>query len=143
MQIRLKVRHRDTLDVICGAVIGTLERPEALIAGLTIDDQFRIVGPTTPLPAGPAQALGRLLRPPAGEHPWPTRIPRGALDRFARDEEPIDVALEPLVVEVPADVAWSGTSYHPPTALRARQARPQTPRRHSAPLSNPSHAESR
>ncbi|GAA3511613.1 hypothetical protein [Georgenia daeguensis] len=41
-----------------------------------------------------------------------TRIPHAAVDRFARGKDPIDVTLgEPLVVEVTADVAWSGTSY--------------------------------
>ncbi|PFG44879.1 ATP dependent DNA ligase-like protein [Georgenia soli] len=118
----LKVKHRDTAEVVCGAVIGTLERPEALIAGLVIDGRLRIVGRTTPLHAGPARALSALLHPPAGEHPWPTRIPRGALDRFARDKEPIDITLvDPLVIEVTADVAWSGTSYrHPLRYVRAR-----------------------
>ncbi|QDC23802.1 hypothetical protein FE374_03400 [Georgenia yuyongxinii] len=62
--------------------------------------------------------------PPVGEQPWPTRIPRGAVDRLARDitthrRHPI----EPLVVEVTADVAWSGTSYRHP--LRFVRARPE------------------
>jgi len=48
-----QVKHRDTLEVICGAVMGTLEQPEALIACLPIGGELRIVGRTTPLHAGP------------------------------------------------------------------------------------------
>jgi len=119
----LKIKHRDTIDVICGAVTGTLTRPETMIVGLDMDGQLRIVGRTTPLHAGPARDLGRQLRPPAKEHPWPPRIPHGAVDRFARDKEPLDVTLvEPVVVEVTADVAWSGSSFrHPLRFVRLRR----------------------
>jgi hypothetical protein len=92
------------------------------------------VGRIAPLRPRPVRELARHLHPPAGEHPWPTRIPRGALDRFARDKEPIDVTLvEPLVVEVTADVAWSGTSYRHP--LRFVRIRPEMRPMEAAPPS--------
>lgn len=120
-RIWLKIKHRDTVEVVCGAVIGAREHPEALIAGLLIGDQLRIVGRSTSLHAGLARSLAHHLKPPAGEH-RPSQIPRGAVDRFARGKEPIAVTLvEPVVVEVTADVAWSGTSYrHPLRFVRAR-----------------------
>jgi hypothetical protein len=40
VQIRLKVKHRDTIDVIPGAVIGPISRPEAIVVGLTIDGEL-------------------------------------------------------------------------------------------------------
>lgn len=119
----LKVKHRDTVEVICGAVLGPLNRPQALIVGLPIDGRLRIVGRTTPLRTGPVRELARYLRPPIDKHPWPTRIPRSTVDRFAATRSPSTppssnaTLVEPLVIEVTADVAWSGT-LPPPFALR-------------------------
>jgi ATP-dependent DNA ligase len=39
-----KVKHRDALDVVCGAVIGSRTQPTAIVAGLLIDGRLRIVG---------------------------------------------------------------------------------------------------
>lgn len=120
----LKVKHRHTVDVVCAAVTGTLKRPELLVVGLPVEGRLRIVGRSTPLRPGTARQLGRLLSPPAGTHPWPARIRRGAIDRFTRETEPLEVTLvEPLVVEVSADVAWSGSSYR--HAVRFLRARPE------------------
>lgn len=47
----LKVKHRETLDVVCAAVIGPIHRPEMVIAGLPIDGELRIVGRTSLLKA--------------------------------------------------------------------------------------------
>lgn len=108
----LKVKHRDTIEVVCGAVLGPLERPEALVVGLRIDGRLRIAGRSSPLRASAATALGRLLRAPAGLHPWPARVPTSAITRFDRDRAFVDVTLvEPLVVEVSADTAWSGAAF--------------------------------
>jgi hypothetical protein len=43
----LKVKHRETVDVVCGAVIGTRTAPQEVLAGLAIDGELRIVGRTT------------------------------------------------------------------------------------------------
>ncbi|ARJ07671.1 ATP-dependent DNA ligase [Cnuibacter physcomitrellae] len=122
----VKVKHRDTLDVICAAVIGTLRQPQELVVGLPVDGELRIVGRSTPLRAAPARGLGRLLRPAVGEgHPWPAQIKPGALDRFGNSgRELVDLTLvEPIVVEISADVAWSGRSFR--HAVRYLRARPE------------------
>lgn len=118
----LKVRHRDVTDVVCAAVIGPRTRPEAIIAGLPIDGRLRIVGRSTPLAARAARELAQHLQPPAGPHPWPEQITESMLNRFTKDKSPVHLTLvEPIVVEVSADVAWSGRAYrHPLRFLRAR-----------------------
>ncbi|WP_411373297.1 hypothetical protein ACLH0K_08960 [Arthrobacter sp. MPF02] len=55
---------------------------------------------------------------------WPEEIRPGTLDRFTKDKAPVRLTLvEPIVVEVSADVAWSGSSFHHP--LRYLRARPE------------------
>jgi len=56
------------------------------------------------------------------EHPWPSTVRGTALDRFNRGKEPVTLTrVEPVVVEVSADTAWSGRSFrHPLRLLRAR-----------------------
>jgi ATP-dependent DNA ligase len=120
----LKVKHRDTIEVVCGAVIGALGRPEALVAGLPIEGRLRIVGRSSPLKASASRSLARLLTPPAGIHPWPARVPASALQRFNRDRPFIDLTLvEPLVVEISADTAWSGAAFR--HAVRYVRPRPE------------------
>jgi len=118
----LKLKHRETLDIICGAVIGPINQPSEIVAGLVLDGKLRIVGRSTPLKARDSRELARWLHPPAGDHPWPARVKGTALDRFNRDKEPVTLTLvEPMVVEVSADTAWSGRSFrHPLRLLRAR-----------------------
>lgn len=118
----LKLKHRETLDIICGAVIGPINQPSEIVAGLVLDGKLRIVGRSTPLKARDSRELARWLHPPVGGHPWPARVKGTALDRFNRDKEPVTLTLvEPLVVEVSADTAWSGRSFrHPLRLLRAR-----------------------
>jgi hypothetical protein len=40
----LKVKHRETFEVVCAAVIGPISRPEMVVAGLPLDGELRIVG---------------------------------------------------------------------------------------------------
>lgn len=118
----LKIKHRDVLDVICAAVIGRRDRPSAVIAGLPIDGRLWIVGRSTPLSMKASKALAMHLHIPREGHPWPEEISSGLLDRFTKDREPVRLTrVEPIVVEVSADVAWSGHSFrHPLRFLRAR-----------------------
>ncbi|MFF2347542.1 ATP-dependent DNA ligase [Pseudarthrobacter sp. NPDC058119] len=118
----LKLKHRETLEIICGAVIGPITQPSEVVAGLIMDGELRIVGRSTPLKTRESRELARWLHPPAAEHPWPVMVKGTALDRFNRDKEPMALTLvEPLVVEVSADTAWSGSSFrHPLRLLRVR-----------------------
>lgn len=78
----------------------------------------------SPLKSADSRALARWIRPAIGAHPWPSTIKGTALDRFNRDASPVELTLvEPLVVEVPADAAWSGQSFR--HALRFRWVRPE------------------
>lgn len=80
----IKVKQRNTLDVVCAAVTGARERPQELVVGLPVDGALRIVGRSSPLSAAASRALGHLLRKPEGPHPWPAGVKPGAVDRFNR-----------------------------------------------------------
>ncbi len=118
----LKVKRRDTLDVVLAAVIGPRQRPEAVVVGLPDQDGLRIVGRSTPLRPHEARQLGEHLRPPAGEHPWPEVVSPGAVDRFNAGRDPVQLTLvEPVVAEISADVAMSGRAFrHAVKYLRIR-----------------------
>ncbi|MFD2794552.1 ATP-dependent DNA ligase [Promicromonospora vindobonensis] len=122
----LKVKHRETIEVVCGAVIGTRSSPQEVIAGLTIDGELRIVGRTTLLSPSVRRSLAPWLAPPAEKHPWPTQLPRTALARFrsARSDVVNLTLVEPVVVEVSADVGWDGQSFR--HLLRLVRVRPDT-----------------
>ncbi|MDP9696158.1 UNVERIFIED_ORG: ATP-dependent DNA ligase [Arthrobacter globiformis] len=121
-RIWLKLKHKDVLDVVCAAVIGSLTQPQAIIAGLPVGGELKIVGRSTVLSTKVGRELGRHLRRAGPGHPWPEEISESSLNRFSKDKGPVRLTLiEPVVVEVSADVAWSGTSFrHPLTYRRAR-----------------------
>ncbi|WP_419705342.1 hypothetical protein [Promicromonospora sp. NFX87] len=108
----LKVKRRTTLDVVCGAVIGTRSAPQEVVAGLPVGGALRIVGRTAPLSPSGRRALAPWLVPPAGTHPWPSTVTTTMLGRFGAARGEIDLTLvEPIVVEVIADAAWDGSSF--------------------------------
>ncbi|EMY35004.1 ATP dependent DNA ligase [Arthrobacter crystallopoietes BAB-32] len=120
----LKVKHRETIEVVCAAVIGPIDRPEAVVAGLPIEGELRIVGRSAMLKPSAGKQLGAQLRPSAGEHPWPKRIKSTTLDRFnPGQDETVLTLIEPIVVEVSADTAWSGQSFR--HTLRFLRSRPE------------------
>ena len=99
----LKWKARATEDVIVGAVTGTVERAQAVIAGrLTPDGQLIVVGRSTVLTAAQADQLASVLAPvdPA-RHPWPEQISSlfGGPPVILRHVDPV------VVVEVSADAA--------------------------------------
>ncbi len=122
----IKVKRRLTIDVIAGAVIGAMHQPEAVVVGLPFDEELHIVGRSTPLRTTASRSLGAQLRPPVGPHPWPEVVSPGAVDRFNAGRDPIRLTLvEPIVVEVSADVALSGRAFRhgrplPPRPTRTR-----------------------
>jgi hypothetical protein len=103
-------------------VTGLIEKPQAIIAGLPVDGRLRIVGRSVPLKASVARELVKLLTPTGPDHPWPERIRSTTLDRFNADAgDTVLTRIEPIVIEVTADVAWSGRSFrHPLRFIRAR-----------------------
>lgn len=121
-RIWLKVKSRNATDVVCAAVIGPMAQPRAVVVGLPMAGRLRIVGRSSPLPARAGRDLARYLHPPRGKHPWPAEISDRELDRFNKEGGTVRLTLvEPLVVEVSADVAWSGRAFrHSVRLLRAR-----------------------
>ena len=125
---RIWLKHKRILetDVVCGAVVGPIDRPTEIVAGLWIGGELRIVGRSSVLGPADRRALARWLKPPAGAHPWPAVVKGTTLDRFNRDASPVALTLvEPVVVEVLADSSWSGRSFR--HSLRFRRARPELP----------------
>lgn len=102
----VKVKHRETQDVVLGAVIGPLSAPRQVVVGIVVDGQLEIAGRSAPLSTTTARQLGKLLRAPTGAHPWPEVIGPGALDRFNSTREPVSLTLvEPVMAEISADTA--------------------------------------
>lgn len=119
-----KLKHKDVWDVVCGAVIGPLAQPQAIIAGLPMGGELKIVGRSTVLSTKTGRELGWHLHPAGPGHPWPEEISESSLNRFSKGKGPVRLTLvEPVVVEVSADVAWSGTSFRHP--LGYRRPRPE------------------
>lgn len=116
-----KLRHRDTVELVAGAVSGSLADPEALILGRYVDGTLRIVGRTTPIRRAGAGGLISRLREPAGEHPWPDTISSTSYDRFNKKTRTPVTLIEPIVVEVSADTSLVGGSLrHPARFVRVR-----------------------
>lgn len=119
----IKVKQRSAVDVVCAAVLGPVGRPEAVAAGLPIDGELHIVGRTVPLYALASRALaGEIRSHTEGTHPWPEMVTSAAVSGLGGSRAPITLTrIEPIVVEVSADVAWSGRSFrHPLPYVRVR-----------------------
>jgi hypothetical protein len=121
----LKVKQRSVLDVVCAAVVGPLDRPSVVVAGLPIDGALKIVGRTVPLSPLAARELARVLTAAdPDDHPWPAVVSSATVNGFGANREPVTLTrVQPLVVEVSADVAWSGRSFRHP--LRYVRVRPE------------------
>ena len=117
----VKVKSRSSVDGIVGAVIGPLNRPEALVVGrYTQPGVLVIVGRTTALTTAQSAHIGEPLRSaPAGRHPWPAQIGSGY---FGGGPVAITRVAPEVVVEVSADTALqAGRHRH---ALRLLRIRP-------------------
>jgi ATP-dependent DNA ligase len=117
----LKYRYRDTVDVIIGAVTGSLASPERLILGLYRDDTLHIVGGTSALSTAQQQMVASLLAPAAVDHPWPEVIGGGHVGYWGNKGIEVVRVHPDLVVEVAADTAFEhGRWRHVTTFIRPR-----------------------
>lgn len=99
----VKVKHRQTYEMIVGGVLGPLQRPDFLVLGRYRDGELIIVARSVRLGDAQAAAMANLLTPPTGIHPWPDHVSGG---RFGEPGERLPLTrVEPIVVEVSADVA--------------------------------------
>lgn len=120
----VKVKRRESFDAVCGAVIGPLEQPQYIVPGLPVEGRLRIVGRSTSLTVKAARELAAFLHPPQSPHPWPGVITETMLNRFSKDRGPVSLTLvEPLVVEISADAAWTGNAFR--HAVRYLRPRPE------------------
>ncbi|HET9872185.1 MAG TPA: ATP-dependent DNA ligase [Propionibacteriaceae bacterium] len=117
----IKIKSRETLEVLVGAVIGPIDRPESFIAGLyTTSGDLVPVGRSAALSSGQSGQLGRILTPAGDTHPWPETMGAG---RFggARDKIVLTRVDPVLVAEVTADTALQGGRFrHPLRFVRHR-----------------------
>ena len=104
----VKVKERDSVEAIVGAVTGTLERPEVLVVGRYRGKELEVVGRTVKLSDEQSAAIGRLLEPGGARHPWPDQIST----HWGRDSKTPLVKVSPkVVVEVQADTALQAGHY--------------------------------
>lgn len=102
----MKIRVRDTVEVIVGAVTGPLDSPERLLLGLyNVAGELEIIGGTGSLNSSQRRAVAPLLKPAADEHPWPDEISAGRLGHWSRDRHKITKVEPALIVEVSVDNA--------------------------------------
>jgi len=109
----VKVKHRDSIEVVIGAVAGSIERPEVVVCGRYRGSELEIIGRTVPLNPTQAAELAAILKPAGARHPWPDEI--GA-DYWGRDAKKVTIVkVRPVVVaEVAADAAKQGDRYRHP-----------------------------
>lgn len=102
----LKVRFRETLVGVIGAVVGPITAPEALIVG-QVDDagSLAVLGRTSGLSPAEAAMIARHLRVPDGDHPWPDVISSG---QFGGQPVPLTRVEPDILAEVSADTAQMG-----------------------------------
>ncbi|HET9649156.1 MAG TPA: ATP-dependent DNA ligase [Microlunatus sp.] len=114
----IKIKARHSVDAVVGAVIGSVERPEALVAGRrTADGELIVLGRSGPLNSAQARELALLLRVAVNDHPWPAHLGSGHFGG------PVAITqVEPtVVIEVAADTALQGGRHrHPLRLLRIR-----------------------
>jgi ATP-dependent DNA ligase len=101
-----RIRRISTAEAVVAGVSGSVERPESLILGRPNErGELWMIGRAGKLAAPERTRIGALLRPAAGEHPWPATLPSGRFGQIPGDEVAY-VQVEPqLVVEFEHDIA--------------------------------------
>ena len=102
----LKYRYRQTVEVIVGAVMGSVARPERLVLGLYHDGALQIVGGTSGLTDEQQRSLAPLLVEAGDDHPWPSTLGGGHVGYWGRDDVVIVRVVPDVVVEVAADSSF-------------------------------------
>jgi ATP-dependent DNA ligase len=110
----LKWKTRDTVEVIIGAVTGSLQRPEVLVVGRYRGTGLEVVGRTVKLNDDQSAAIGKLLKPAGSRHPWPDEI---STHWGSGSKTPIIKVQPKVVVEVAADAARQAGHYRHPLRL--------------------------
>jgi len=116
----LKVKSRETTEVVVGGVLGPLSAPQQLVAGRYRDGELVLVGRTGPLDPRQSAEVAAALTPAAADHPWPDRVGTG---RFGggRLSVPLTKVAPTVVAEVSADAALTaGVFRHPLRYVRLR-----------------------
>lgn len=103
----LKVKSRETTEVIVGGVLGPLNRPAQLVVGRYRTGTLTVVGRTSPLTAAQAAEAAAVLSVADVGHPWPTRVGTGQFGGGRLAVQMTRVRPD-VVVEVSADTALSG-----------------------------------
>jgi ATP-dependent DNA ligase len=118
----LKLRIRDTFEVVVGAVTGTLLAPERLVVGYyDADGELVVAGSTRALTRVEADQVVPLLSPPDDAHPWPDQIGAGRLGHWGGAPRKVTLVAPDLIVEIAADTAIDrGRWRHLTRFVRAR-----------------------
>lgn len=116
-----KYRVHDSLEVVLGAVTGSLRRPEILHLGIPDPEHgLRYLGRTVPVSPAAARELAAQLAPAAPGHPWQDEQPTPAFEPSA--VYPATLVEPTLVVEVTVGVSTDtrGRWRQPAHLLRPR-----------------------
>jgi ATP-dependent DNA ligase len=117
----LKYRYRDSVDVIVGAVTGSLRHPDRLVLSLYRDGDLHVVGGTSALSAAQQAMLAPLLVDVGDDHPWPAVIGGGHVGYWGGKDIDIVRVRPDVVAEVAADTAFEhGRWRHVTTFIRPR-----------------------
>jgi hypothetical protein len=68
------VKQCNSVEVIVGAVTGSLRRPGVLVVGRYRGKVLEVIGRTVKLKEAEAAAIAPLLKPAGARHPWPDEI---------------------------------------------------------------------
>ncbi|THA53271.1 ATP-dependent DNA ligase [Streptomyces sp. A1136] len=116
-----KLRRRDTVEAIIGAITGTLLRPQLLLLGRhDSHDHLRPIGRTVPLRAEAARLVAASITAADEDHPWTGM--RFATTWGSRDALDVTLVRPELVAEISADtsVDHGGIYRHPVRFKRLR-----------------------